>query len=257
MTYRPWNDGFRYRSTHLRCWGSRTSAPTGTTAPPSLRNGRLSCGTSKKTAAADPGIAVVAVDEFALRSTTDTHYAWAEKNTAPAPPSHEKNRKKLNGFLTVDLESGRTTVDFQAEAKTPNGVFVLALIVLRYAQLGFRQIVWVLDNCRIHDEAMKAALAELLAEITRAQGVAVTFLHTPVYSPNFNPAEYLIRLVRKNSLYHLPCTLTIRERAERVRGHLAQAPPQTPQQIKNILRHIYDFQKVDGLRAGWSKIGWS
>jgi transposase len=187
------------------------------------------------------------MDEFALRSTTDTHSAWAEKNTAPTLPSNEKNRKRLNGFLAVDLGSGRTTVEFQAEAKTPNVVVVLALIVLRYAQLGFRQVVLILDNCRIHGQAMKAALAELLAEITLAQGIAVTFLHTPVYSPKFNPAEYLIHLVRKNSLYHLPCTMTIQERAERVREHLAQTPPQTPQQIKNILRHIYGLPK-----SGWS-----
>ena len=187
------------------------------------------------------------LDEFALQSTTCTHYAWAEKNTAPALPSNEKAREKLNGFLAVDLGTGRTTVDFQPEAKTGNAVYVLALIVLRYASLGFSRIVFILDNCSIHNDTMKAALAELLAEIALASGVAVDFLHTPVYSPSFNPAEYLIRLVRKNSLYHLPCTMTIQERAKRVRDHLAQAPPQTPQQIKNILRHIYGLAK-----SGWS-----
>jgi transposase len=147
----------------------------------------------------------------------------------------------------VDLDSGRTTVEFQAEAKTPNVVFVLALIILRYAQLGFRQIVFILDNARIHGDKMKAALAELLAEIALAQGVAVDFLHTPVYSPKFNPAEYLIHLVRQNSLYHLPASMPVGARAERIRRHLAQAPPQTPQQIKNILRHIYELPK-----SGWS-----
>lgn len=187
------------------------------------------------------------MDEFALQSTTDTHYAWAEKNTAPALPSNEQRREKLNGFLAVDLGTGNTTVDFQSDAKTGNAVYVIALIVLRYASLGFSQIVFILDNCSIHNDAMKAALAELLAEIALAAGIAVEFLHTPVYSPGFNPAEYLIRLVRKNSLYHLPCTMTVQDRAERVRGHLAQAPPQTPEQIKNILRHIYGLPK-----NGWS-----
>ena len=162
-------------------------------------------------------------------------------------PSNEKKRDKLNGFLAVDLDSGITTVDFQPQAKTPNAVYVIALIILRYAQRGFRQIVLILDNCSIHGQAMKAALAELLAEIALAQEITVSFLHTPVYSPSFNPAEYLIRLVRKNSLYHLPWTLTVQERAERVRSHLAQAPPQTPQQLENILRHIYGLPKT-----GWS-----
>jgi len=187
------------------------------------------------------------LDEFALQSTTYTHYAWAEKNTAPALPSHEAQRQKLNGFLAVDLNSGQTTVDFQPQAKIENAVFVIALIVLRYAAMGFHQIVFVLDNCSIHNATLKAALTELLAEIALAQGIAVDFLHTPVYSPNFNPAEYLIRLVRKNSLYHLPCTMTIQERAERVQAHLAQAPPQTPEQIKHLLRHIERLPT-----SGWS-----
>jgi hypothetical protein len=182
-----------------------------------------------------------------LQSTACTHYAWAERNAAPAAPSNEKKREKLNGFLAADLGSGETAVDFQPEAKTANAVRVFALAVLRYARLGFRQVVFILDHCTIHNDAMKAALAALLAEIPLASGVAVEFLHTPTYSPSFNPAERLIRLVRKNSLYRLPWGMTIQQRAERVRGHLAQAPPQTPQQIKNILRHIYGLPK-----SGWS-----
>jgi hypothetical protein len=102
-------------------------------------------------------------------------------------PSNERKREKLNGFLALD--SDKTTVDFQPQAKTWNAVYVIAL----------------------------------------AQGTAVNFLHTPADSPSFNPAEYLIRLVRKNSLDHLPCAMTIQEQAECVRSHLAQAPPQTPQ----------------------------
>ncbi|WP_246628702.1 hypothetical protein [Methylomagnum ishizawai] len=117
-------------------------------------------------------------------STTCTHYAWAEKNTAPAPPSNEKRREKLNGFLALDLGSGQTTVDFQPQAKTPNAVYVIALIVLRYASLDYQRILFILDNCSIHNDSMKAALAELLAEIPLAQGIAVHFLHTPATPPS-------------------------------------------------------------------------
>lgn len=190
---------------------------------------------------------MVAVDEFALKSTTDTHYAWAEKNTAPTLPSHEKQRDRLNGFLAVDLDTGHTTVDFQARAKTADVVFVFALIVLRYAQWGARHLWLVMDNCRIHGDAMKMALAELLAEIPLTAGMVVEFLHTPVYSPSFNPAEYLIRLVRKKSLYHLPPTWTVHDRANRIRDHLAQAPLQTPEQLRNIVTHIERLPKT-----GWS-----
>ena len=48
---------------------------------------------------------------------------------------------------------------------------------------------------------MKAAVGELLAEIAEAnawtelKNVTLAFLHTPAYSPKFNPAEYLICLL--------------------------------------------------------------
>ncbi|WP_221067291.1 hypothetical protein [Methylomagnum ishizawai] len=47
--------------------------------------------------------------------------------------------------------------------------------------------------------------------------------------------------------YHLPHAMTVQQRAERVHRHLAQATPQTPQQVKNILSHIYRLPK-----SGWS-----
>ena len=100
----------------------------------------------------------MAFDEFALLSTTCCHYAWAEKNTAPKVPSNEKGRQRLNGFLAADLRSGKMAADFQPQAKAENVVLALAFIVLRYAALGFRRVILLLDNCRIHGEAMKAGL---------------------------------------------------------------------------------------------------
>ena len=75
---------------------------------------------------------------------------------------------------------------------------------------------------------MKAAVGELLAEIAEAnawtelKNVTLAFLHTPAYSPKFNPAEYLIHLVRQDALYHLPCTFTLQDKADRVQAHLAR-----------------------------------
>jgi hypothetical protein len=58
------------------------------------------------------------MDEFALQSVPNTHYAWAPKNTVPTVPSDERRRKWLNGFLTVDLQRGTIHADFRAESKT-------------------------------------------------------------------------------------------------------------------------------------------
>ena len=93
------------------------------------------------------------------------------------------------------------------------------------------------------------AARELLSEIAELahwpdlKATTVEFPHTPPYSPALNPAEYLIHWVRQETLYHLPCTFTLQEKADRVRHHLAQAPPFTPEQMQKLLRHIYKLPK--------------
>lgn len=202
----------------------------------------------------------MALDEFALQSVPDTHYAWAPKNTAPTVPSDERNRKKLNGFLGVDLQRGTTDVDFRAQGKTNDAVVMVVLLVLRYARRGFRWITVILDNATIHRAAMKAAVAGLLAEIaenpawTDLKNINLEFLHTPSYSPAFNPAEYLIHLVRQDALYHLPCTFTLQDKAECVKRHLAQGPPLTPKQMQNLLRHIGNLPRSGKTVKKWPKL---
>ena len=191
----------------------------------------------------------MALDEFSLQSVPDTHYAWAPKNTAPTVPSDERNREKLNGFLSVDLQQGTTHVDFRKQGKTEDVVVMIVLLVLRYAQMGYHWITILLDNATTHRDAMKSAVSELLAVIAEnpawaeLKNVNLAFLHTPPYSPAFNPAEYLIHWVRQNALYHLPCTFTLQDKAERVQRHLAQGPPMTPKQMENILRHINNLPR--------------
>lgn len=202
----------------------------------------------------------MALDEFALQSVPNTHYAWAPKNTAPTVPSDERNRKKLNGFLSVDLQQGTTEVDFRAQSKTSDAVVMVVLLVLRYVQRGFHWITVILDNATIHRATMKAAVGELLAEIAEThawaelKNVNLAFLHTPSYSPAFNPAEYLIHWVRQDALYHLPCTFTLQDKAERVKQHLAQGPPLTPKQMGNLLRHIGNLPRSGKPVKKWPKL---
>jgi hypothetical protein len=199
------------------------------------------------------------MDEFALQSVPNTHYAWAEKNTAPTVPSDERNRTRLNGFLTVDLERGTTEVEFRPQGKTADVVFVLVLTVLRYVQRGFHWITVILDHARTHRREREVAVRALLAEIVALTGwealksTTVEFLHTPPYSPAFNPAEYLIHWVRQDALYHLPCTVTLQDKADRIHRHLAQGPPLTPQQMTHLLHHIYNLPRR-GRTIKWQKL---
>jgi hypothetical protein len=59
---------------------------------------------------------------------------------------------------------------------------------------------------------METEVNELLAEISLQlvlPAFSLDFWHTPSYSPQLNPAEYLIHEVRRNGLYNIPCTLTV------------------------------------------------
>ena len=60
------------------------------------------------------------------------------------------------------------------------------------------------------------------------KSTTVELLHTPPYSPAFNPAECLIHWVCQDVLYHLPCTFTLQDK-----GH--QALP-----CKNLLLRTAD-----------------
>lgn len=92
------------------------------------------------------------------------------------------------------------------------------------------------------NDSMKAGLSE----VASAQGVGVDSLHTPAYSPKLNPAEYLNRLVRKNSLYHLPHAKTVQGRAERIQRHLAQPP------LKRPNRSRISSATPTGYKSRWS-----
>ena len=203
--------------------------------------------------------ALVALDEFALQSVPNTGYAWAPKNTAPTVPSDERRRQRLNGSLTVDLQQGTTHVDFRSQSKTKDVVFVVVMTILRYVQLGFHWITMILDNARTHRPDMETTVRALLLEIVDLCGwedlkrTTLEFLHTPPYSPAFNPAEYLIHWVRQDALYHLPCTFTLQDKANRVQHHLAQGPPLTPEQMGKLLHHIYTLPR-SGKAVKWPKL---
>ena len=159
----------------------------------------------------------------------------------------------------MDLKDGSTHIEFRRNSKTADVVFVVVLTILRYAQLGYHWITLLMDHARTHGRKMEAEVRQLLTEIIAGsdwddlQRTTVEFLHTPRYSPAFNPAEYLIHWVRQDALYHLPCHFTLQEKADRVRDHLAQGPPLTPAQMQRLLHHIYRLPH-DKKAKKWPKL---
>lgn len=184
---------------------------------------------------------MIALDEFALQSVPYTHYAWAEKNTKPRIDSDEQHRKKLNGFLAVDVTRGDTYVEFKPQSTTAEAVFVIVLIILIYMQKGFTTLTFLLDNAKIHGIKMETEVQRLLAQISLQHAlpaVTLLFWHTPSYSPRLNPAEYVIHEVRRQGLYNVPCSLTVQQKAERIKTQLARGSPLNADQMRHLVRFI-------------------
>jgi transposase len=201
--------------------------------------------TLKKTAQVTDNTALIALDEFAVQSVPYTHYAWATKNTKPRIFSDERHRQKMNGFLTVDVQRGTTHVEIKAQSTTEEAIIVIALTVLIYLQKGINQLTFLLDNARIHGKRMEAGVKELLDEIAQQITLPVfslSYWHTPSYSPQLNPAEYIIHEVRRNGLYNVPCSLTLREKTDRIQDQLARSSPMTEQQMKKLISFIARYK---------------
>jgi transposase len=185
--------------------------------------------------------AIIAFDEFALQSKPYTHYVWAEKNSKPKIASNEKNYHKINGFLAVDIQRGTTQIEFKKRSNFEEVAFIITFLILSYLQKGYTTLTIILDNAKIHGPGMKTRVQELLDEIRLECPLPdfnLIFWHTPSYSPKLNPAEYVIHEVRRKGLYQVPCSLSVNEKAERIKKQVAYKSPLSPEQMSNLTGFI-------------------
>ena len=83
---------------------------------------------------------------------------------------------------------------------------------------------------------MKNLLNEYLQNAGIGDKIAIEFVHTPAYSPDFNLAEYEIHLLRLQTLHHLPSNITIAE-IEKILKDVKIL--MTSEQILKTLNHIF------------------
>ena len=139
------------------------------------------------------------------------------------------------------MQRGTTRVDFSQNSTTEEAVMVVVLTVWVYLQKGRNRLTFLLDNARIHGKRMEVGVHEWLTEIAQhleLPAFSLSFWHTPSYSPQLNPAEYLIHEVRGKGLYNVPCTLTVHEKAERIQNQLARGSPMTDLPMCQLLDFI-------------------
>lgn len=185
---------------------------------------------------------MVFYDEFAVYDRPSLYYAWAQRNSKPEIASNEKRkRNKVNGMLSVNAVSGEIYLQLQPNSKTEDVVKYLADLCEDSHKEAVEKLIIVLDSNSTHRVKMKKLLAESLKNSGIGEKMAVEFLHTPKYSPDFNLAEYEIHLLRLEKLHHLPSNITIAEIEKKLEDVKILM---NSEQILNTLNHIFSLVPV-------------
>ncbi|MBD1826063.1 transposase [Microcoleus sp. FACHB-61] len=98
-----------------------------------------------------------------------------------------------------------------------------------------------MDNNSTHRKKLKKYLiAEQIAS-EREENITVELIYTPTYSPNFNLAEYLIHLLRRRLLHHLPVGTSIEEVEKLIKELFETEQLQTQSQLAKTIQQIYNL----------------
>jgi transposase len=146
-------------------------------------------------------------------------------------------------MLSVDATTGEEYFQLKEKSKTEDVSSYFTELVSDCVQQGYNKLTVILDNNSTHKNKMKLQLQTQLSNLNIQDKIRIEFIHTPPYSPDFNLVEYIIHLVRLNLLHHLPVDVNIQQIREKLETYFQNHQIQTPQQIQNIIRHIYSLIK--------------
>jgi hypothetical protein len=185
---------------------------------------------------------MVFYDEFSCSTRPNTSYAWAIRNTRPQVKSNERNRVRLNGLLSIDVDSGKEYLQLKPSAKTEDVTDYFLELTVDSVKEGYDRLWVILDNNSTHKQKMKLQFGEKLESFYRTHNLQkrpiVEFDHTPAYSPDYNLAEYIIKLTRQRLLNHMPVNTTLEQIQQRLGNYFQNNQLQTPEQIQNTINHI-------------------
>ena len=179
---------------------------------------------------------LIFMDEFSLSTRPTTYYMWGQAGQQPQINSDEKKRSRTNGFISVDAISGEVNLWQSKEAKSGQVAEFCFRQAQQAHQQGFISLTIVLDNNTTHLKKMKKSFNEQMSEA--GLNMQVTFMHTARYAPKYNPAEYMIAIIRRLALHHLPADFTLEQVWQRMDEMVCQQPIQNKEQVWNTLDHI-------------------
>lgn len=195
-----------------------------------------------------------AFDEFAVSTRPNTSYGWAKKNTRPQVKSNEAKREKINGLLAIDLITAKEYLKLEPAAKTPE--IAQYIVNLTLDQLKDNPQLQTINICLDNNPTHKTKLRNIITEKTielykKRKGhkkpkylpklkdfPTINFFYFAPYSPNDNPVEYDIRLMRQLCLHHLPMNTTLDQLASQLQTKIQNQQFMTLPKLQNILTHI-------------------
>jgi hypothetical protein len=195
-----------------------------------------------------------AFDEFAVSTRPNTSYGWAKKNTRPQVKSNEAKREKINGLLAIDLITAKEYLKLEPVAKTPE--IAQYIVNLTLDQLKDNPQLQTINICLDNNPTHKTKLRNIITEKTielykKRKGhkkpkylpklkdfPTINFFYFAPYSPNDNPVEYDIRLMRQLCLHHLPMNTTLDQLASQLQTKIQNQQFMTLPKLQNILTHI-------------------
>lgn len=194
-------------------------------------------------------------DEFAVSTRPNTSYGWAKKNTRPQVKSNEAKREKINGLLAIDLTTAKEYLKLEPVAKTPE--IAQYIVNLTIDQLKDNPQLQTINICLDNNPTHKTKLRKLIIEITvelykKKKGKKIlihlpklkdfpqiNFLYFAPYSPDDNPVEYDIRLMRQLCLHHLPMNTTLNQLGSQLQTKIQNQQFMTLEKLQNTLKHIF------------------
>ena len=138
----------------------------------------------------------------------------------------------------MDAISGEEYLQLKSKSKSEDLASYFGLLCDDFSNKGYHKVTIILDNNSTHKGKMKSQLKTLMSTLEIEHKIQVEFFHTPSYFPDFNLAEYIIHLLRLRFLHHLPLNITIEQIEQKLSNYFLSHQLQTPQQIKNTIRHI-------------------
>ena len=164
-------------------------------------------------------------------------------------PSNERIRERLNGLLAIDLLTGKEYLKLEPKAKTIDiaNYFENITIDLMLENPQLEIIHLFLDNNPTHKKKMESLLNQQLQDLYQFKNLTqrpptIELNYFAPYTPNDNPVEYGIRLIRQLALHHLPINTTL----EQIKTLLERKIQNLTFMTKDKLDHILSYILVAG-----------